>query len=318
MIPLHQFQRALLDPQHSLVTLSDATVRCDANALPIVQRTTRYAECEIEWHGVRYLLMLPCSRAVMHRSERLIAHLNRCHHPAVAPLQLLHKELHIDGDNTYADLVLQQLLGSPLKEVFPLLTAEELDRAIEQLKSDLNELGITHRNLKAENLRWVNGRLVPIRYLDAVEEHIPEEDSKALAALYNELTEPSRAASHDQRRHAAPFEPLIGHQWVGNEFEGLICVEDGTGIGFVDAANRVVIPATYRWADDFHEGRAVVETAGGMGVIDCEGNYILPPIYELVEYRHTTSRYDVRQEGLWARFNHLGKQLTPFGITRES
>ncbi|HBX90708.1 MAG TPA: hypothetical protein DEH06_05235, partial [Alistipes sp.] len=69
---------------------------------------------------------------------------------------------------------------------------------------------------------------------------------------------------------AAPYEaaPLPGHRWVSRTFEGLVCVEDETGYGYVDTQNRPVIPARFRWAGDFREGRAEVETDEGMGLID--------------------------------------------------
>ena len=91
-----------------------------------------------------------------------------------------------------------------------------------------------------------------------------------------------------------------------------MCVEDESGFGFVDLDNRPVIPSVYLWAGDFHEGRAEVQTAEGMGLIDRDGNHVLPPEYEIVEYDPATSTIRARRDGLWARFDYSGKQVSRF------
>lgn len=111
----------------------------------------------------------------------------------------------------------------------------------------------------------------------------------------------------------APVPRLSGHLHAGHLFEGLACVEDEAGFGYVDADNRPVIAAQYLWAGDFHEGRAEVETPTGMGLIDRRGGYVIPPRYEIVEYDPATSVSRVRQNGRWALFDYLGRRLTPFG-----
>lgn len=312
--------RALLTPELNFTTLSDATVRCDEQGLPIVHRTTRYMECEIERQGVRYLLSIALSTATAHRDERLMTALRHRHHPLLNSLQLLRNELRIEGESVPCDVLLQEIVGRPLREAIPLFTAEELAAAIDHLKEELRSAGITHRNLKLTNLRWFEGRLIPVRYYDAVLNAGGEEDAAALDRLYEELAAMTGSSLADEElKHTCLHckELLTGHRWVGNEFEGLTCVEDATGFGFVDTANRMVIPARYRWADDFHEGRAVVETESGMGLINREGHYILPPLYEIVDYRYERSLIQARQAGLWAQFDYLGRQLTPFGTSYE-
>lgn len=74
----------------------------------------------------------------------------------------------------------------------------------------------------------------------------------------------------------------------------------------------MVIPSHFLWANDFHEGRAEVQTAEGMGLIDKQGGYVIAPRYEIVEYDPATSISLVRLDGLWARFDYLGRQLTRF------
>jgi len=94
--------------------------------------------------------------------------------------------------------------------------------------------------------------------------------------------------------------------------EGLTCVCGESGYGFVDEAERVAIPLQYLWAGDFAEGRAMVETPTGMGLIDKQGRYVIEPRCEIVEYNAYTGCSRVRSEGLWARFDYLGRQQGPF------
>ncbi len=122
---------------------------------------------------------------------------------------------------------------------------------------------------------------------------------------------------HDTAASYTALRRLEGHRWCSNLFEGLVCVEDETGYGFVDASNRVVIPSHFLWANDFHEGRAEVQTAEGMGLIDKQGGYVIPPHYEIVEYDPATSLSLVRRAGNWARFDYLGRQLTRFAPLAE-
>ena len=122
-----------------------------------------------------------------------------------------------------------------------------------------------------------------------------------------------RLQLHDTTAGYAPVPRLSGHLHAGHLFEGLACVEDEAGFGYVDADNRPVIAAQYLWAGDFHEGRAEVETPTGMGLIDRRGGYVIPPRYEIVEYDPATSVSRVRQNGRWALFDYLGRRLTPFG-----
>ena len=129
---------------------------------------------------------------------------------------------------------------------------------------------------------------------------------------------PDTPALSDAAVPYAPARKLTGHRWTSHLFEGLICVEDDAGFGFVDAENRPVIAAQYRWAGDFREGRAEVETAAGMGLIDREGNYVIPPCYEIVAYDAAKSIVHVRREGRWAQFDYLGRQLTEFGTKNET
>lgn len=56
---LNDFTRALLTPDLSFATLADARAVTDRQGLPLLRRTTRFAEARIEWRGGSWLLFLP-------------------------------------------------------------------------------------------------------------------------------------------------------------------------------------------------------------------------------------------------------------------
>lgn len=315
-----QFTQALFSPETAFTTLKGIEVVCTADGAPVLRRTTRYAEAEVLLEGRRYLLSMPLSLGAMAQSERTLTALQRLHHPALAAVRWLPAEWRIatpDGRTHCISLVLQELPGEPLRESIHRFSSQGLAEAVAQLKADLATLNLAHHNLKVENLRNVEGRLVPIRYFYATLDGASDEDRKALDGIYTELAGDEQFTLSDCDLGYNPLPALLGHKWVGNEFEGLICVEDEAGFGYVDAMNRVVIEPRFRWADDFHEGRAVVETHEGMALIDREGRYVLPPIYEIVEYRPADTLIQARQGGLWARFDYLGRQISPFAVEFE-
>lgn len=317
---LHDFTRALLTPDLSLNVLSDARVVTDANGMPRLMRTTRFAEAEIEWHDRRWLVAMPLTPAALPRNERTASALRRLNTEWLAEYRILPGEMRwqdLTGAEQTTDLVLQ-LLPAGREFAEALLTEERttLLAALDALQAALRELEFTHNNLKATNLRWCQGRFIPLRYYDARigEAEGRDNDAEAFEALRRRIADaPGPQAVSDV---AAPYDPLrhlAGHRWTSHVFEGLVCVEDETGLyGFVDTENRPVIPAQFVWAGDFHEGRAEVQTATGMGLIDRSGDYVIPPEYEIVDYDHASSVVHVRSDGRWALFDYLGRRLTEF------
>lgn len=324
MIPtLQTFTRALLTPDLSLTTLSDARAVTDTNGLPRLMRTSRFAEAEIQWRGRRWLIAMPLTTAALPRIERTASELRRLNTPWLTEYRILPGEMHWEnamGEACTTDLVLQLLpAGRDFAEA--LLTEEKttLLAAVDALEAALAELHVTHNNLKAENLRWSEGRLIALRYYDARIGAAADNDAAAFEALRRQIAgaaSPQQSVS-DTTAAYSPLHCLTGHRWTSHLFEGLTCVEDETGFGFVDTDNNPVIPARYLWAGDFHEGRAEVETPDGMGLIDREGRYVIPPEYEIVDYDPASSVSRVRQNGRWALFDYLGRRLTEFGMNHE-
>lgn len=313
------FSRALLLPEEHFATLGTLRPATTSDGLPRLRRTTRFAEAEIAFDEGRWLLFLPLGPATVARIERTASNLRRLNTPWLAPYRLLPGELRwhdATGTERTADLVLQRLPDGT--DFDAALAAEPCGRllgALDDLEAALRTLGLRHNNLKAENLRWTaDGRFIPLRYHDMTSDGSYEADRTAFEALRTRIREAGTAAPQQVSDIAASYDarPLTGHRWVSHTFEGLVCVEDETGFGFVDEQNRAVIPATFLWAGDFREGRAEVETPTGMGLIDRTGAFVLEPRYEIVDYDAAASIVRVRSEGRWSEFDYLGRQLTPF------
>lgn len=320
IVTLQHFTRALLTPDLSLAKLADARAVTEPNGMPRLVRTTRFAEAEVEWHGERWLVAMPLTPSAMPRTERTISALRKLNTQHLAECRILPGEmrwLDATGTEQHTDLLLQHLpAGRGFAEA--LLTEDKatLLAALDTLQAALNELEFTHNNLKEGNIRWYRGRFVPIRYYDAhigTAEHCPG-DAAAFDAMRRRIAEAPvpRQTVNDVTVPYNPLRSLTGHRWTSHVFEGLVCVEDDAGFGFVDTDNNPVIPAQFVWAGDFHEGRAEVQTPTGMGLIDRRGRYVIPPEYEIVDYDPAASVVHVRNNGRWALFDYLGHRLTEF------
>ena len=296
-------------PEISLRTLADCEVMLTVDGMPALRRTSQTVEAEIRHHGRRYLLAMPLSEAIAQRLERSIAQLERLNSPALAPIRLLPDELqgqHPSGERLQESLILQELPGESLWNLFGTIAPTDLHRALEQLDEELARIDLAHNNLKSENICWTGERLVAIRPWHAVVGGSRELDRTALKALQPECDTELTLSDYEEPYQTTPY------RWQGNNFEGLICFESDRGFGYMDAEHRIVIEPQYLWADDFHEGRAVVECASGMGVIDREGRFVIPPHYEMIEYRYVESVFRIRKQGLWATFDITGQQTSLF------
>ena len=322
---IQHFTRALLTPDLSLATLADARPVTEPNGIPRLVRTTRFAEAEVEWRGERWLVAMPLNPSAMPRIERTVSALRKLNTGYLAECRILPGEMRwhdATGAERHTDLVLQHLPAG--REFAEALLAEDkatLLAALDTLQAALGELEFTHNNLKETNLRWHRGRIIPIRYYDARIGAAENggADAEAFEALKRRIAEAPmpRQSVNDVEAVYNPVRRLTGHRWTSHVFEGLVCVEDEGGFGFVDTDNNPVIPSQFLWAGDFHEGRAEVQTRTGMGLIDREGGYVIPPEYEIVDYAPAESVVRVRKDGRWAEFDYLGRRLTEFGTNND-
>lgn len=317
---LQIFTRALLTPDLSFETLTDARAATGTDGLPRLMRTTRFAEAEITWGGRQWLLSMPLSPIALTSIERTASQLGRLNTEWLTEYRILRGELRWTdpaGSERRFDLVLQHLpAGKSVAEALHTQPADRLLAALDALQAALRELDFSHNNLRADNLRWVNGRFVPLRYHDG---HFGSPGDDAAFETLREQVRQNAGPMQVSDVEAAytPQRRLTGHRWTSHVFEGLVCVEDESGFGFVDTNNNPVIPAQYLWAGDFREGRAEVETPSGMGLIDRKGRYVIPPEYEIVDYAPSESVVRVRKGGRWAEFDYLGRRLTEFGTNNE-
>ncbi|MFR8224127.1 MAG: WG repeat-containing protein [Alistipes shahii] len=318
---LQLFTRALLTPDLSFKTLADARAATGADGLPRLMRTTRFAEAEITWRGRQWLLSMPLSPAALASVERTASQLGRLNTDHLAGIPHPAGRTAVDGPGEAANAVstwrsntFPRANRSPKRSTTE--PAERLLAALDTLETALRELNFSHNNLRAGNLRWSGGRLVPLRYHDA---HFgPSGDGAAFESLREQVRRTADPMCvGDTEAVYTPHRRLTGHRWTSHVFEGLVCVEDDEGFGFVDTENNPVIRPQYTWAGDFREGRAEVETPSGMGLIDRQGRYVIPPEYEIVDYAPAESVVRVRKDGRWAEFDYLGRRLTEFGTNND-
>ncbi len=312
--PLHTFAQALQIPYEAFDRLREAEVICDASGIPLLHRTTSYVEAEIRWQGAAYLLMMPLSSCIRHRMEHRLHRLMHLAGNQLASLQLLDDELRwfdAQGIERHTDLLLHALSGVSFDEGCALLGTTRAIEALDRFETALHSIGLCHNNLTRSNLRFVDDCLVALRPFAATFDGSFATDHKALEMLRQELREAACCAPslEDCSVDYTTPQRLSGHRFVGNEFEGLYCVEEEQGYGYVDAQNHFVITPQFLWADDFHENRAVVETIDGMGVIDRKGTYILPPRFEMIEYLYEQSLFKTYAAGQWHYFDYCGSRI---------
>lgn len=154
---LNDFTRALLTPDLSFATLADARAVTDRQGLPLLRRTTRFAEARIEWRGGSWLLFLPLAPQALLRIERTAARLRRLTSNLLASYRILPGEMQwcdTLGTPRTTDLILQELpAGAEFSTALETEEPATLLAALDTLQEGLRSLGFNHRNLKPENLR---------------------------------------------------------------------------------------------------------------------------------------------------------------------
>ncbi|MBO5685095.1 MAG: WG repeat-containing protein [Alistipes sp.] len=318
MVPtLNCFLRALMTPSTSLRTLHDIEPMITIEGLPALQRTSRFAEVEIRRGGKHYLLSLPLTDEAIRYTEQVLQPLQRIRHTAWATIEVLSGELRwIDacGKEHRCDLVLQELPGSPFLEGIAPYTPAERAVLFDRLEATLNELGIAHNNLKAENLRVHQGMLIPIRCFDLTTDGNRERDCRALAHLRKEVGCEVRSASMCCD-YAGSYTTTPSACDSMRFSEGLYRFEQNGRFGYADHEGRVCIAAQFLQAGDLIENRAVVCTEAGWGVIDRTGRWVIAPCYERIDYEQARSLFLLHRGNQIAVCNYLGELTTEFAPT---
>ena len=315
---IYNFSEALQIIEGSFATLRGFSVVRGCDGIAQLNRTTRFSEAKIEIDGRLYILAMPLCTSAIPSIEREISRLNQLTSLNLYKPIILHRELifvNSQGETAYSDLILQQVpVRGSLEDVIGVESCETLLLSSVTLEGVLSENGIVLSNICAENIVYYQGEMFPLRYYYVGVGRGGDGNSfERLRDMICSAPEPSSMCDVVSQTYT-PQSPFVGHLWVGNCFEGLVCVEDSDGYGYVDLMNRVVVTPQFVWADDFHEGRSVVETAAGMGLIDKDGRFVIEPIYEIVEYDYQGGTSQVRMQGQWATFSYMGEQLSEFAM----
>ena len=286
-----------------------------------VMRSTLFAEARIQLEGVSYLLAMPLDEMALRRVERFVPLQRHLSCGVVPRIEILRDEMkfYTAGDKVhFCDIMLEAMpdalpLADALSQASGKEEAERLLAAIDMLETTLTKSGISHNNLRVENLLISdNCALYPIRWYYATEG--VGGDKEALEALRKRV----RQIAGDEELYPSrcdEAQPMLlnDYTFAGEMHEGMIAVENDEGWGFVNYRCEEVIRPQYLWANDFCEGRAEVQTEEGMGLIDKQGKYIIDPIYEAVEFDAGDGMVRVCQDNEWALFDYSGNRLSEWG-----
>ena len=109
---IQTFIRALLTPDLCFSHLTDARAVPGPEGLPLLMRTTRFAEAQIDWQGHRWLVSMPPSSSAIHSVERTASRIGRLNSEWLSPYRILPGEMRWTGptgEELRCDLVLEYL-----------------------------------------------------------------------------------------------------------------------------------------------------------------------------------------------------------------
>ena len=313
---ISSLRRALNEPQSHFSMLSSIQ-KVEGNII----RSTHFAEVQIEWQNEAWLLLMPLTPHAMRRIERLEPKKLHLSSDIMPEIRILKDEMLYEccAEQFRCDIVLEKLPKAlALKDAIASLSsyeeAEKLIAALERLEQELSRLGISHNNLREENLLIdSDDKLYPIRwYYATADRHCDDGNLEQLKDKIREQTQ-NMEFHESYASYSTPEPEKAEYKDIRFLHEGLIAFETECGWGYMDAQRRVIIEPHYLWVNDFKEGRAEVETEQGMGLIDKQGQTIIPAIYQIVDYNPVSGNSEVRHDEKWALFDYQGKQLTPWG-----
>ena len=309
---VQSFVQSLLLPVDSFATLEKFEVEC-SEGLPVVNRTSLFAEVRITMQGERYLLCLPVRSESVRRVEESIFVLRRICGGALTECRILEGEYRFmdeRGSRCRCDLLLHRLPeGETLEEAVTHIDRRILLGALERLRGEFVQHGVRHRNLKPSNIIFgEDGRLSVMRCYYMV----AESDREAIDAEFAAVEEyvAARAGECDRQRSERCEERLHGFDEVGVCYDMMrrVC-RDGM-YGYADDEGCVVIEPQFAYAGHFRENRVVVERFDGrQGVIDRTGRYIVEPLYDMIDLTEE-GNFEVRHGDRMEIFDYFGRPIT--------
>lgn len=257
--------------------------------------------------GERLLVAVPLRSEYIDTPAKIEERLKSLSSPILGSIKVLRGELrYIDslGRECFADVVVQPL---PSGERFGrecTYPATEQHRLLDELWQEMERVGVTHGNLRPENLIvGDDGHLHPLRYYYARF----GEGCKDDFSLLHDMVVPD-----DVRVPEPDYRSLVG---VSGPFEsytpqdGIMRVLADERYFFVDVYSGERLPGEYLWATDFYEGRAIVETEEGVGVITADGSYLIPNTYHDIEFDNCLGIFFARFGDSVQRYDYCGRPI---------
>ena len=297
MIPtMTYFEQALSAPDLHFKRLRQAEPSL-LNGRPIVRRTHTAIESEIMLEGHRYLLSLPFrSESIRYIEELERISRDRSRGPMIECRVLYDELTMVDslGCRHNFDVVLQEIpRGCMLGEAVERYCAEDLRRAVLNMKARMDALGFRHNNLRPSNIVLSEqGIAHPLRYWYAEWEDFSDNDVSQLLEfidkhdIVTDATKKSLVQQDDYQHESAPKSCC-----------GITRICKGGNYGFVGSDGVQITPFVYSWASDFCEGRAIVAKGCKVGVIDCSGAKVIHSIYEKIDFDIETGWFSAIRGG---------------------
>ena len=188
---------------------------------------------------------------------------------------------------------------------------EEILCALKRLLEELGKKGISHNNLKAENLIFT-----PEKELVAIRPHLiafgkgNKTDLEACKVLQEQIHNADASCWLQALEEGVVFDKSVLSEIKWPASEGLYRVREGRKYGYKDGSGNWIIRPRYYRAENFREGRAEVRGSTGLGLIDKEGHYLISPHYEIIDYNELSGLSKAFKEEQWHYFDYMGRPIS--------
>ena len=278
---------------------------------PAINRTHSTMECEVVWEGCNYLLCLPFKHDIIEYICNIeMTAQDRSRGPLLEN-RIFSEEIMMFGSlgqKQYLDVILQPLpKGITLKEAVHIYKAEDLLFAIQRMKSRIDKIGFSHKNLTPSNILICdNGVARPLRYWYAKWEIFSNNDIsnpiEYIKSHYDyDIDSLRKPLFESEDAEVESSAPTIS--------EGITRLCKGGRYGFKDYDNRQITPYCYSWASNFCEGRAIVKHNGKMGVINTSGKKVISAIYKTITFDVERNLFIAANDKFIHHINYEGDQI---------
>ena len=263
------------------------------NGSPILRSTKSAIETEIIVNGRHFLLFIPTERESLQHIEDLEFIAQERRRGPLLENHIYYEELTmVDslGNKFAIDVILQELpSGVILKEAVTRYNANDLRRAIEQMKERMDSIGFYHKNLKPSNVIICDSGIArPLRYWYAEWETYSDNNISQLLAFIEQNC-------HDNLESKQPFllaqDCEAEYKITPHKYDRITRLFKGHRYGFVDGDGQKITNYLYSQASEFSEGRAIVSHNNKVGVIDTNGRKVISASYRSIEFDIETGQF---------------------------